>query len=146
MEKVARTKGTKRKVKLMMFLIDHNIEGQAVLLFNSIKAGGWLELLPIHFVMFSEAKLAINSTDRVVWKFAQENKMILLTANRSMKGEDSLEQVIREETTPESLPVITLGNLDRIGDRSYRDRCGDRLVEIVLDIDNLRGVSRIFIP
>ncbi|MGK7927220.1 MAG: ACP S-malonyltransferase [Spirulina sp.] len=130
----------------MLFLIDHNIEGQAMLLFSSIQAGGWLELLSIRFVMFSEVQLAIDSSDRIVWKFAQENNMILLTANRSMKGEDSLEQVIREDIQPNSLPVVTLGNLDRIGDRVYRDRCSDRLIEILLDLDNLRGVSRIFIP
>ncbi|MEH2083983.1 MAG: hypothetical protein V7K89_29645 [Nostoc sp.] len=56
--------------------------------------------------------LSINSDDRVVWRLAQENQMILLTANRSMKGKDSLEQVIREENTLASLPVITIGNAD----------------------------------
>ncbi|GBE94617.1 ACP S-malonyltransferase [Nostoc cycadae WK-1] len=50
----------------------------------------------------------------MVWLFAQEKQMILLTANRSMKGEDSLEQVIRQESLPTSLPVITLANVDRI--------------------------------
>ncbi|BAY15153.1 hypothetical protein NIES21_09680 [Anabaenopsis circularis NIES-21] len=55
-----------------------------------------------------------ESSDRMVWLFAQEKQMILLTANRSMKGEDSLEQVIREESLPTSLPVITLANVDRI--------------------------------
>jgi hypothetical protein len=40
--------------------------------------------------------------------------MILITANRSMKGKDSLEQVMREENTPTSLPVITIGNIDRL--------------------------------
>ncbi|BBD69928.1 hypothetical protein NIES4072_27360 [Nostoc commune NIES-4072] len=56
--------------------------------------------------------LSINSDDRVVWRLAQENQMILLTANRSIKGKDSLEQVIREENTLASLPVITIGNAD----------------------------------
>ena len=72
--------------------------------------------------------------------------MILLTANRSMKGENSLEQVIREEISPTSLPVVTLGNIDRIYERDYREQCVDRLIEIVLYIQNYRGVSRIFIP
>lgn len=44
----------------------------------------------------------------------QAQSMILLTANRSMKGEESLEEVMREENTPESLPVVTIGNADRI--------------------------------
>ncbi|MFM7909036.1 MAG: ACP S-malonyltransferase, partial [Microcystis sp.] len=37
-----------------------------------------------------------------------------LTANRSMEGKDSLEQVLREENTSESLPVITVSNADRL--------------------------------
>jgi hypothetical protein len=34
--------------------------------------------------------------------------MILLTGNRNLKDPDSLEQTIREENTPFSLPVITI--------------------------------------
>lgn len=64
-----------------------------------------------------------------------------------MKGDNSLEQVMREEIEPSSLPVITIGDSDRLlNDPRYRERCTVRLVEIVLDIDNYRGVSRLFIP
>lgn len=92
-------------------------------------------------------KLPINSDDRVVWQLAQANQMVLLTANRSMKGENSLEQVMREEITPTSLPVITIGDADRLlNDPVYRERCATRFVEIVIDIDGYRGVSRLFIP
>ncbi len=130
----------------MIFLIDHNIEGQALVLFGSITTGGWLDLLPIRFVTFDEVQLPINSSDRIVWQFAQQNRMILLTANRSMKGKDSLEQVIREESSSTSLPVVTLGNINKIDERNYREQCVDRLVEIVLYIDNYIGVNRLFIP
>ena len=44
-------------------------------------------------------ELSIDSSDRTVWRVAQANQMILMTANRSMKGEESLEQVLREENT-----------------------------------------------
>ncbi|KPQ38632.1 MAG: hypothetical protein HLUCCO16_12020 [Phormidium sp. OSCR] len=64
--------------------------------------------------MFEEVGLSIDSTDRVVWRVAQKKQMILLTANRSMKDEDSLEQVMREENTQSSLPVVTIGNADRV--------------------------------
>jgi predicted nuclease of predicted toxin-antitoxin system len=74
----------------MNFLIDHNIEGYAILLLGTITGGGWLEIVPIEFVMFEQVGLAINASDLVVWNFAQTNQMILLTANRSMKGIDSL--------------------------------------------------------
>lgn len=130
----------------MIFLIDHNIEGQSLTLFGSITSGGWLETLPIRFISFDEVELPIISSDRVVWRFAQENQMILLTANRSMKGEDSLEQVIREECLPTSLPVVTLANIDRIIEREYREECVDRLIEIALYLENYLGVSRLFIP
>ena len=72
--------------------------------------------------------------------------MLLLTANRNAKGENSLEQTIREESTSISLPVITIGNLDRLVEREYRERCSARLADIVLSIDNYLGVSRLFIP
>ncbi|MBD2503736.1 ACP S-malonyltransferase [Anabaena azotica] len=130
----------------MIFLIDHNIEGQALMLFGSLTTGGWLDILPIRFVSFDEVELPIDSNDRMVWRFAQEKQMVLLTANRSMKGEDSLEQVIREENLPISLPVVTLGNVDRIVEREYREQCVDSLIEIVFYIDNYLGVGRLFIP
>jgi hypothetical protein len=130
----------------VIFLIDHNIEGQSLMLFGSIASEGWLETLPIRFISFDEVELPITSSDRVVWRFAQENQMILLTANRSMKGEDSLEQVIREECLSTSLPVVTLANVDRIIEREYREECVDRLIEIALYLENYLGVSRLFIP
>ena len=72
--------------------------------------------------------------------------MMILTANRNMKGEDSLEQVIREENTENSFPVLTIGNLDRLSEADYRERCVDRLIENAVDIDQYKGVGRFFIP
>ncbi len=76
----------------MIFLIDRNLEGYAIQLLGTLVSQGWLELFSIRFVMFDEAELAFASSDRIVWRFAQDNQMILLTANRRMKGRDSLEQ------------------------------------------------------
>ena len=36
----------------------------------------------------------MDASDRLVWRYAQENQMMILTANRNMKGDDSLEQVM----------------------------------------------------
>jgi hypothetical protein len=91
-------------------LIDRNLEGYAIQLLGTLANQGWLELFSIRFVMFHEVELAINSSDRAVWKFAQESQMILLTANRRMNGTESLEQTIREENTVTSLPVLTIGS------------------------------------
>jgi hypothetical protein len=131
----------------MIFLVDHNLKGHALVLFGAIASEGWLDIVPIRFVTFAEMDLSIDSDDRVVWRLAQKHQMILLTANRSMNGKNSLEQVMREENTSASLPIITVGNADRLlNDSEYRGRCVESLIEIVLDIDSYRGARRIFIP
>ena len=131
----------------MIFLIDHNFKGHARILLGSIASQGWLDFVQIRFVMFEEVGLSIDSSDRVVWKVAQGNQMILLTANRSMKDEDSLEQVMREENTQNSLPVVTVDNADRVlNDSSYRERCVDRIVEIAIYTVSYMGARRVFIP
>ena len=131
----------------MIFLVDHNLEGHALLLSGILANLGWLDLLQICFTTFEEMALSVTSNDRVVWQFAQANQMVLLTANRSMKGNNSLEQVIREENTSTSLPVVTIGDADRVlTDPDYRNRCVDRLIEIVFDLDDYKGAMRLFIP
>lgn len=131
----------------MIFLIDHNLKGHALVFFGAIASQGWLDIVSIQFVTFTGLDIPTDSDDRSVWRLAQENHMILLTANRSMKGKDSLEQVMREESTSASLPVVTISNADRLlSDPEYRSRCVESLVEIVLSIDSYRGVQRIFIP
>ena len=63
-----------------------------------------------------------------------------------MKGQDSLEQIMREHNDATSFPIVTIGDLDRLDESEYRERCVDRLIEIVLEVDNYMGVGRLFIP
>lgn len=130
----------------MKVLIDHNIEGQAIILWGALASEGWLELVTIESKMFKDVKLPVDSDDRFVWRFAQANSMILLTDNRNMTGRDSLEQTIREENRTNSLPVITIGDIDRLDGKAYRGRCVSRLVDIALDLNNYLGTGRVFIP
>jgi hypothetical protein len=127
-------------------LVDHNMEGHAILLWGTLAAEGWLETIPLRLVTFAEMGLPPNSSDREVWRFAQAQHMILLTDNRSMKGQDSLEHTIREENTSTATPVITIGRLDRLDEREYREQCAVRLAEIALDLDEYLGTGRLFIP
>jgi hypothetical protein len=131
---------------VITILVDHNVEGQATLLWGTLAADGWLELVPLRLVTFAQVGLPINSTDRVVWRFAQAHQMLLLTDNRSMRGEDSLQRPLREENTSSSLPVLTIGSSDRMDESGYRKGCATRLVEIVLDLEVYLGSSRLFIP
>lgn len=68
----------------MNFLLDYNLTGNAVLFWGTLSAEGWLDLLPIRFFTFKEVGLPMDSSDRVVWQFAQTNQMILITANRNI--------------------------------------------------------------
>ena len=119
---------------------------QGVLLWATMGSEGWLKLLDIPMLTFTDVGLSIDSSDRDVWRFAQERQLILLTGNRNNEGEDSLERTIREETTPASLPVVTVSVVDRLEERIYREQCAERLAEIIFDIENYLGVGRVFIP
>jgi predicted nuclease of predicted toxin-antitoxin system len=130
----------------MTFLVDYNLDGYALVFLGILTKLGWLEFLSIRFVTFREVGLSMESSDRLVWCYAQENKMMVLTANRNRSGEDSLEQVMREENTADSLPILTIGDLTRLDEFDYRERCVERLVEIVLDLENYMGAGRLFIP
>lgn len=131
---------------MISILVDHNIEGQALMLWGAMASEGWLDLLPIELFTFAEMNLPFDSSDQLIWRFVQEKEMILLTDNRNMKGENSLEQTIREENSPNSFPVITIGNVARLDEKTYREQCVIRLLEISLDLDNYLGCGRIFIP
>lgn len=72
--------------------------------------------------------------------------MIILTANRQMRGKDSLEETIRAENIVSSFPVITIGNVDKINERIYRERCAARLIDVVIDLENSMGIGRLYIP
>jgi predicted nuclease of predicted toxin-antitoxin system len=100
----------------------------------------------MRLVRFRDVGLAYASTDREVWRFAQSREMILLTNNRNMEGSDSLEQTIREEGSSSALPVLTIGRIDRITERAYRESCAERLLEIMVYLDDYRGVGRLFLP
>ena len=130
----------------MIFLVDYNLDGYALIFLGILTKLGWLELISIQFVTFKEAGLSMESSDRLVWHYAQENQMIILTANRNMKGDDSLEEVMRQENTETSFPVVTVGNLDRLDEFDYRERCIERIIEIILDIEQYMGAGRLFIP
>lgn len=115
-------------------------------LWGTLAAEGWLDMFPLSLATFEKVGLPFDSNDRSVWRFAQANGMLLLTNNRNMKGQDSLEQALREENTARSLPVLTIGNVERLRERTYREQCATRLVEIGLDLENYLGTGRIFIP
>ncbi len=127
-------------------LADHNIEGQAWLIWSRLHADGWSQILPAQLLTFEQAGLAVNANDRDVWRFAQKERMILLTANRRMREKNSLEKTLRDENFPAALPVLTIGNADKVFDRKYCEECALRIVEMCSDINAYLGTGRLFIP
>ncbi len=88
-----------------------------------------------------------DSSDAVIWRTCQKEKLVLVTANRNASGPDSLEPVIRNEGQPDSLPVITLANPQRLPkDRPYTENVAERLLERLLDINRFLGTGRLYVP
>ena len=88
------------------------------MLSNMLIRQDWFDFLSVKVVAFDEVGLVMESSDREVWQVAQKHELVLVTANRRMVGEDSLEQVLREENTAQSLPVLTLADSDRFIQKS----------------------------
>lgn len=134
---------------MQIILSDYNCEGQALAIFNRLYYDQvWLELVPMRLLRFRQISLSRKAPDERVWRTCQEEGFILLTGNRSgADGDVSLEHIIRTLVTPDSLPVLTIGNLKRVSvDPDYCRACGERMAEIVDDIENFRGTTRLFIP
>lgn len=130
----------------MIFLLDHHLEGQAKLLLGTLAADGWLDLLAVRLVTLQEVGLTPDSSDRIIWRFVQTNRMLLITGNRNMRGQDSLAQTILDENTTRSYPVLTVGSVERLDERVYRQRCCTRLMEVALDLEAYLGTGRLYIP
>ena len=58
-------------------LVDHNLEGQAALLWGTLYAKRWLELIPMRLVRFADVGLAPDASDRVVWEYVQGMSTII---------------------------------------------------------------------
>jgi hypothetical protein len=63
----------------MTFLVDYNLDGYALIFLGILAKLGWLELIPIQFITFREVGLLMESSDRLVWRYAQEHQMAILT-------------------------------------------------------------------
>ena len=103
-----------------------------------------MAIVPSNYILLCMLKLVVRNVGCMA--SSQTNGMLLLTANRKAKGEDSLDRVMREENTPTSLPIITICERTRVSEYEYRDACVERLVEIVIDLEDYLGVGRLFIP
>ena len=103
--------------------------------------------LNVHTYGFADFKLAQGVSDLALWQFCQAEGLLLVTANRNGRGSDSLDVTIRTHGIATSLPVLTIAD-ERLMlvDRSYAERAGIRLLEILLEPDRFLGTGRLFLP
>lgn len=131
-------------------LADNNCQGQFDFLVQLLRSGYRLELweaLEVDIREFVDVELQPESSDAEIWHVCQREELVLITANRSADGADSLERTIRDHNHSTCLPVVTISDSDRVVyDRNYAERSADRLLEILFEIENYRGTGRLFIP
>lgn len=136
--------------RMVTILADHNIEGQLRVLTAIWTSSDWLDLWRfLSGDVQSLAGLGIpdDVPDSDLWQICQERGMILITGNRNADGENSLEVTMRRLGRDDCLPVLTIGDPDRvISDRVYASAVAVKVLEILLDLDRLRGTRRLYIP
>ncbi len=129
---------------------DANIQGQVEYLVQRMQADAWAEFwqaLGLVLHRFEDIGLSGSSTDLEVWNVCQAEQLILITDNRNLDSEDSLEATIRRNTSPESLPVFTIADMNQFRmNSSYVERVVEVLYDYLLRIDDVRGAGRLYIP
>lgn len=135
---------------MLTLLLDENIDGYADYLSRFVFSSDWSEissLLDVRIVKFEDVGLAKRTPDDQIWDFCQQNQFYLITDNRNKDKADSLETTIWTRTLTTSLPVFTISDIHRFrSDRDYVESLVAKLLEYLMNADNLRGVGRLYLP
>jgi len=135
---------------MVRIMSDNDVRGHVSRLMDICQGGPWAELwdeLECAVCTFGDLDLLEDATDAAVWQACQQGGVLLITGNRNAEGPESLEITIRQRNTPNSLPVLTLADPDRIArDRVYAESVVERLFDVLIDIEMLRGAGRLFLP
>jgi hypothetical protein len=135
---------------VIALVADANIQGQVELLATRMQAEPWREFweyLQLRCVTFADACLDPADSDAIVWQRCQDLGILLITDNRNDDGPDSLENTIRKHNTAMSLPVFTIGDVRNVSSSAeYANRVIDRLLRYLLELDNIRGTGRLYLP
>ena len=131
-------------------LADNDVEGLVEIIHTIWLSDAWRDLwneLGLSVESFHTLELSPDSSDAVVWRTCQKEGLVLVTGNRNADGAESLEMVVRGENQPDSLPVITIADSNRVlHDRLYAERVAERILDYLMRIDELRGSGRLYAP
>ncbi len=84
---------------------DANIQGQVEDVVQRIQADDWADfwqILGIALYRFEDVGLSPSSTDVEVWDVCQAKQLVLITDDRDLDSENSLEATIRRNNKPSS--------------------------------------------
>jgi predicted nuclease of predicted toxin-antitoxin system len=131
-------------------IADANIQGQVEYLVQRMRADAWADFwqeLGLVLCRFEDVGLSFASTDQEVWNICQAEQLVLITDNRNLDSDDSLEATIRRNNTPASLPVFTIADMSEFRtDNIYVERVIEALYDYLLRIDDVRGAGRLYLP
>jgi hypothetical protein len=131
-------------------IADANIQGQVEYLVQRMQAEAWAEFwqaLGLALRRFEDVGLSTSATDLDVWSIFQAEQLILITDNRNLDSEDSLEATIRRNNTSESLPVFTIADINEFrSNDAYVELVVEALFDYLLRIDDVRGTGRLYLP
>jgi hypothetical protein len=131
-------------------LADINVVAQARALVSIWTSAAWRDYwhdLGLVVESFPDVGLPYSAADALIWRTCQRDGLVLVTGNRNDDGPDSLEATIRNENQPDSLPVFTIADTDRVlQDRLYAERVAERLLDYLMRIEEVRGVGRLYVP
>ncbi len=129
---------------------DANIQGQVEHLVERMQAEAWADFwqaLGLALYRFEDVGLSQSSTDLEVWDVCQAEQLVLITDNRNLDAEDSLEVTIRRNNKPQFLPVFTIADMTEFRmNSSYAERVVEALYDYLLRIDEVRGTGRLYLP
>lgn len=131
-------------------LADNNVVGQVEFLAGAMQAPEWADFWTAYglsLVYFRDVGLTPISTDREIWQSCQAQRLLLITDNRNHQDSDSLEATIRELGGPDCLPVFTISDIDTFqANQSYAKRVVEKLYEYIVDLEQLLGTGRLYLP
>ena len=129
---------------------DANIQGHVEYLVQRMQSDVWADFwhaLRLVLRRFEDIGLSALSTDLEVWNVCQAEQLVLITDNRNLDSENSLEATIRRNGTSESLPVFTIADINEFRtNAAYAERVVEALFDYLLRIDEVRGTGRLYLP
>jgi hypothetical protein len=131
-------------------MADNDIRGHMAILARALLSDDWREIwlsLNLPIWSFADLSLTADASDAAVWHACQRDEVILITGNRNDDGDDSLQATIQTHHTRASLPVFTISEPKRVmRSPDYANRVVESLLQYLLDIDNVRGAGRLWLP